>query len=135
MANKDKKTDNLTKKLTTAEILGRRDDFRKRNGLTRELYIPELGYSVSFRKPTSEECRISFGMDDDVSDIYMLSECMVEPNLKDPELLKEFGCIDSPLDIVEKIFSAGEIYNIALAIMKFTGYTSQYDTIEELKNE
>lgn len=134
MENVDKKVEKEIKKLTTAEILGRRDDFRKRSGLTQELFIPELGYSVVFRKPTSEECRISFGMDDDISDLYILSECMTEPNLKDPELLKEFGCIDSPLDIVEKIFSAGEVYNIALAIMKFAGYTSKYDPVNELKN-
>ena len=59
---------------------------------------------------------------------------VVEPNLKDKDLQKAYNCIE-PTDIVGKLFKAGEIGNIATAIMKCAGYESLEAKVhEEIKN-
>ena len=55
-------------------------------------------------------------------------------NLKDKDLQKAYNCIE-PTDIIGKLFKAGEIGNIATAIMKCAGYESLEAKVhEEIKN-
>ena len=54
--------------------------------------------------------------------------------LKDKDLQKAYNCIE-PTDIIGKLFKAGEIGNIATAIMKCAGYESLEAKVhEEIKN-
>ena len=50
----------------------------------------------------------------------ILSECMIEPNLKDKELQAHFGTA-TPKDLAEKIFLGGEIGAIADRIAAISG--------------
>lgn len=52
-----------------------------------------------------------------------------EPNLKDKELQDAFGCT-SPMDIVEVIFKAGEIPQIAIECMKLAGYVGGVEAVK-----
>ena len=58
-----------------------------------------------------------------------------EPDLKDKELQKAFECVE-PMEIVEKVFSAGEITNIALKCIELAGYgqNSIKEIVENTKN-
>nr|WP_285842874.1 hypothetical protein [Metabacillus litoralis] len=67
------------------------------------------------------------------ADPFMVYNIVVEPNLKDPNLQKEFGCVE-PDDIVEKLFESGEISNIAQIGMELAGYKSGVKKVNDLKN-
>jgi hypothetical protein len=67
------------------------------------------------------------------ADTFMVYNIVVEPNLKDSSLQKEFGCVE-PTDIVEKIFESGEISNIATIGMELAGYKSNIQKVKDLKN-
>lgn len=69
------------------------------------------------------------------NDAYIIVNQVVEPNLKDKELLKAFGCAE-PLDIVDKLFEPGEVVSIAKAILKTAGYGTdiKFELHKELKN-
>ncbi|ENZ33289.1 hypothetical protein HMPREF1084_01757 [Clostridium butyricum 60E.3] len=56
--------------------------------------------------------------------VYM---SVIDPNLKDNELLKGYGCKNNPYDIVEKIFTITEIGIIADKIAELNG-------LDEVKN-
>lgn len=59
---------------------------------------------------------------------------VVEPNLRDKELLNHFGCT-TPSDLVKKLFLAGEMGLIANTISELCGVeTSQSEIDEEVKN-
>lgn len=64
----------------------------------------------------------------------MILDNVVEPNLKDKDLQKAYNCVE-PTDIVGKLFKAGEVGNIATAIIKCAGYESLEAKVhEEIKN-
>ncbi len=52
-----------------------------------------------------------------------------EPNLKSQEAQDAFGCAE-PMDIVELIFKAGEIPQIAIECMKLAGYMGGVETVK-----
>lgn len=56
-----------------------------------------------------------------------------EPNLKDKELLKHFGCA-TPNDLVNKLFLPAEIATIADKIGALCGYKDQDEVDNEVKN-
>lgn len=59
---------------------------------------------------------------------------VVEPNLKDKELIKEYGCKANPYDIVEKIFTITEINIIADKIAGLNGI-GEIDNLEDFVEE
>lgn len=66
--------------------------------------------------------------------IYM---SVIDPNLKDNELLKGYGCKNNPYEIVEKIFTITEIGIIADKIAKLNGLDdvkNLEDFVVEIKN-
>lgn len=69
------------------------------------------------------------------NDAYLIVETVVEPNLKDPELQKAFGCRDA-LDVPAALFKPGEVMAISRAIMECAGYAVNIETRvhRELKN-
>ena len=54
---------------------------------------------------------------------YLIINSVVEPDLKDSQLLKAYGCVE-PTDIVRKLFDAGEIVALSRTIMRMAGYNS-----------
>lgn len=69
------------------------------------------------------------------TDIELIYESVVEPDLKDKELQKAYGCV-APSDIVPLLFQTGEIGSIAAALMKCAGYGKSIEARvhEEVKN-
>ena len=55
------------------------------------------------------------------ADMYLVFECVVEPDLKDKSLHEAYGCAD-PIDIVNELFLPGEVAGIADKIMKLGGF-------------
>lgn len=56
-----------------------------------------------------------------------------EPNLKDKDLLKHFGCA-TPNDLIDKLFNFAEITQIAEEISTLCGFKSQDEVDKEVKN-
>ena len=69
------------------------------------------------------------------SDIELIFETTVEPNLKDKDLQQAYGC-QVPSDIVPLIFKAREIGAIAGAILRSAGFGNRIEATihEEIKN-
>ncbi|CAM3133204.1 hypothetical protein PASE110613_17745 [Paenibacillus sediminis] len=53
----------------------------------------------------------------DMADIHLVYNIVIEPNLKDAELQKEFGCAE-PTNIVGLLFRAGEIGALSESVQK-----------------
>ena len=59
-------------------------------------------------------------------------EGIVEPNLKDNELMKHFQC-STPISLVEKLFSM-EVVAIANSIAELSDFATEDKQVEEVKN-
>jgi hypothetical protein len=61
-------------------------------------------------------------------------ECLVDPNLKDPEFIQAAGVADSSA-LLYKCFLAGEIASIAENALKLSGFDADVEEeMEEVKN-
>lgn len=92
--------------------------------------------TITVKKPSRAFVLEALGLSDAAeSDAYMVLNMTAEPNLKDTELQKAYGCMD-PLDIIGKLFDSGEAAAISKAIMKCAGYGDNIkaDVHEEAKN-
>ena len=126
------------KKLTLTDLMKNKEQYQVKDDVTEELYIPRLDASITIRKPERSLCIEGFQMVNDKdqsgkADPFMVYNVVIEPNLKDSKLQKEFGCVE-PTDIVEKIFEAGEIAQIAKAGLDLAGYSKGIDKVKNLKN-
>lgn len=70
--------------------------------------------------------------DDIAGDKYMVVECCVEPNLRDPELLEAYQ-VKEAADICDEIFRAGDASSIARVLMKFSGFKNADDVNASIK--
>lgn len=61
----------------------------------------------------------------------MAVEGVVEPDLKNEELQKHFGC-KTPKDLAEKLFPGGDMAKVGELISELSGFTKETD--EEIKN-
>jgi len=121
-------------KLTLNEIMKRKEALLERDKApkTANLYIKSLDAEIHVEAPSKK--LVNDANDHPNGDDYLVYECVKEPNLKDKELQKEFGCVQ-PLDIVSKIFLPGEIPQIAVALMTLSGYAANgQNTVKEIKN-
>lgn len=123
---------NKNTKLTLSELLRRKEQMLKAKKIkaTKELYIQSIDATITIEEPDGALCRDANEMDAGEGDKYMCYECIKEPNLKSPEVQEAFGCA-VPMDIVEVIFKAGEIPQIAIECMKLAGYMGG---VSEVKN-
>lgn len=62
-----------------------------------------------------------------------IANCLIEPNLNDPEVLKTTG-VDEPWQAISKLFLPGEQELLETAIAECTGFTDGEVDIEEVKN-
>ena len=126
------------KKLTLTDLMKEKEKYQVKDDVTEDLYIKRLDASITIRKPERSLCFESFQISNDDNQIgkadpYLVYNIVVEPNLKDSQLQKEFGCVE-PIDIVEKIFETGEISNIAQVGLDLAGYNKSIDRVKDLKN-
>ena len=120
-------------KITLKDLLQRKEAIRsKRTNETKSLYIRSLDGVITIQKPDRTLCLDAIGMDQE-GDAYMVYNCVTEPNLKDPDLQQEYGCV-TPMEIVEKLFEPGEIANIAKESVELAGYGDSVTAVDEIKN-
>lgn len=122
---------NKNMKLTLAELLRRKEQMleSKKTKKTLDLYVKSIDATITIEEPTGALCRDANDMEPGEGDKYMCYECIVEPNLKDAEVQKQFGCTN-PMDIVDVIFAPGEIPQITIECMKLAGYMGGVETVK-----
>ena len=122
---------NKNTKLTLAELLRRKEQMleSKETKKTLDLYVKSIDAVITVEEPSGALCRDANDMESGEGDKYMCYECIVEPNLKDAEVQKQFGCTN-PMDIVDVIFAPGEIPQIAIECMKLAGYMGGVEAVK-----
>jgi hypothetical protein len=120
-------------KLTLKDLISKKEQVLNGKKKTADLYIKSLDSIITIEKPTIETVidasKIDTGAE---SDKYLVYHCIVEPNLKDKELQKAYGCVE-PTEIL-KIFEDGEISSIAKECMNLAGYGGSVSVVNDLKN-
>ncbi|WP_251455280.1 phage tail assembly chaperone [Veillonella intestinalis] len=105
------------------ELIAKKEELEAKKSIKYDL-VTSIG-TITVAKPS--ESLVAEALDlSDGSDEYLIINSVVEPNLKDKELLEAFNCA-SPFDIVGKLFDGGEIVAISKAIMKTAGYGTQIE--------
>ena len=128
----------VKKKLSVTELIKDKEKFLPKDNVTQDIYVERLDATVTIRKPERTLVLDTLELADDknydgVPDEYFIYNIITEPDLKDPELQKAYGCVE-PTDIIAKIFEIGEVTDMAKAGMKLGGYSSSATAVEDLKN-
>lgn len=118
------------KKLTLIDLIKEKEKYQVKTGTKKELYLDQLDATITILQP--DRSMVLDAIESE-SDDYMVYNIVIEPNLKDAELQKAYGCVE-PMDIVSKIFDPGTISGIAKAGLKLAGYESNVKAVEDLKN-
>jgi hypothetical protein len=129
----------LSNNLTIKDLIERKEQIKNKKQKTEKLYIESLGGNIRVKEPSGVLCNEVFMMAQDPdrgdrSDAHMVYNCVIEPNLKDQELQKEFGCVE-PTDIVDMLFKPGEAAAISTHCVQMAGYSDGLKKVEDdLKN-
>lgn len=128
-----------TKKITVTDLLKEKEKYQVKSDLREDVYIERLNGHITIQKPERSLVLEAISMDDDQeqkenADPFFVYNIVVDPNLKDQELLSAYGCVE-PLDIVTKLFEPGEIVQIAQIGMGLAGYNGKgVGLVKDLKN-
>lgn len=119
-------------KLTLDELIRRKEQVlaSKAKPVTAQMYIPSLDGTVILKAADSGIIEDVGDMSANEGNIHTVYNCVTEPNLKDRELQKAYGC-NEPTDIVEKLFNAGEIGTLAQKAVELAGFDGK---TKEIKN-
>lgn len=126
-------------KITIADLLAKKEQLKNKKPKTQTLYVESLGGEIVIQEPDDSIAieALEMTQDDeqkDLADPYLVYNCVIEPNLKDPTLQSEFGCAE-PTDIPKIVFKSGEIATIGGFALKLAGYGSGVRAVDEkLKN-
>lgn len=118
------------KKLTLTELIEKKEKYTAKEDVTTELYLDQLDATVTIMKPERQTVLDAIESE---SDDYLVYSMLVEPDLKDKELQKAYGCKE-PMDIVAMIFDPGTVTGIARHGLKLSGFESNVTVVENLKN-
>lgn len=121
--------------LTIEDILNRKEFYKSRHDKTTKLELGNLGRYIEV-KPISDEVTEAVNEmienDSEDADRYALFHCCVSPDLSDSRLKDAFGAV-TPLDVVDAIFTTGEIRGVAQKLMEISGYNT-VEIIDDIKN-
>lgn len=117
----------MSNKVTVKSLLAKKEELKNKKKQTLTLYVESLGGEITVEEPSRALSMEAIGMSQDPvtadkADAHMVYNCVVEPNLRDPELQQEFGCVE-PTDIVDMIFRAGDIVSISGYALELSGYS------------
>lgn len=129
-----KKTKETPVKITLKDLIARKQEIKNKKKEKRDLYIKSLDSVITVLKPDADLCLDSMDMEGNEGNDYLVYNCVVEPNLKDVELHKEYGVEENPMQIVHEIFDNGEVTSIANECLKFSGYVDSVKVVEDIKN-
>ena len=113
------------KVLTQAEINQINDNYRKRSMATDKKGNPLIAMGEVVWKTEKDSAKASR---------HMIVEALQYPNLKDPELMKHYNCIDvteMPLLVFSK---ADEYQHVSRIVMQALGLASSVSDDEDLKD-
>lgn len=129
----------MTKVLNIGELIQQKAKYKLGGEAKKaELKIERLNSNVIIEIPDTALCMDALNQKDDDSgkkaDDYLVYTIMKEPNLKDKELQEAYDCVE-PTDILEQIFTRGEIADIAAFALDNAGFKrGTVKVVEELKN-
>ncbi len=128
----------MGKKLTIKDLIAQKEKLKKKERRTQDLYVESLDANITIQEPSRDVAIEGMEMaqegKSDEADVYIVYHTVIEPNLKDPELQKEFGCVE-PTDIVLPLFRSGEIASIAGHALQLAGYGQGVKKVDrDLKN-
>lgn len=124
----------MAKKVTLKDLIGNKDNIQGRREETRELFIKSLDGVITIKKPNRQLCLDAIDMEDSMNaDVFVVYNCVIEPNLKDTELHKAYGVVE-PDEIVTTIFEPGEISNISRECLVLAGYSNSVEIVDDIKN-
>lgn len=118
-------------KLTLAALIDKAKAPRQKK--TAALNIPSLGGEIIVQEPDFELFNEALELAGKGGDEYLIYNSVLEPNLRDAQLQQVYGCSE-PTDIVRKVFSDGEVAQIARQIIELGGYRNTVKVVEEIKN-
>lgn len=113
------------KVLTQAEINQINDNYRKRSMATDKKGNPLIAMGEVVWKTEKDSAKASR---------HMIVEALQYPNLKDPELMKHYNCIDvteMPLLVFSK---ADEYQHVSRIVMQALGLASSVNDDEDMKD-
>lgn len=106
--------------ISIADLIAKKEDIEKAKKAKYDIKT-SIG-TLTVKKPTAALVAEANELDDG-SEEYLIINSVVEPDLKEPQLLKAYGCVE-PTDIVHKLFDAGEIVALSRTIMSKAGYNA-----------
>lgn len=128
----------MTKKLTLIDLIKDKEKIQPKDNVSKGIFVDRLGASISIRRAERSLVLDTLELSNDPeyegnADEFFLYSIITEPNLKDPDLQKTYGCVE-PVDIISKVFEIGEISGIAREGMKLAGYYDTVTPVDDLKN-
>lgn len=134
------KNEQERKVLSLKELIQNKVKYQRQDGgEIKTLEIERLGADISIETPSKEFLVDVIDMTNDKdkakqADAYLVYSLVKEPNLKDKELQEAYDCSE-PTDVVEKIFTPGEIGGIVEFAFKSAGMEKGgVKVVEEIKN-
>ena len=123
------------KKLTLADIIAKKEQILDSKKKVGNIFIKSLDGYIVAEKPDraliADAQEMENGME---SNVHIVYNCIVEPNLKDKDIQKEFG-VHTPKELLQVIMNDGEIGDVAAELMKLAGYgNTGVELVKDLKN-
>ena len=106
--------------ISIADLIAKKEDIRRAKKAKYDIKT-SIG-TLTVKKPTASLVAETNELEDG-NEEYLIINSVVEPDLKEPQLLKAYGCIE-PTDIERKLFDAGEIMALSRTIMSTAGYNA-----------
>lgn len=99
------------------------------------VYVEELNNNIVLQEPTRQMFMDLDSIEDgEQSDLHFLSQCIIEPRLNTPELLKSAGVPDV-IELLKKLLKHSTRQSLAKAAISLSGYDgSGVRVIEQIKN-
>ena len=102
-----------------------------------EIYIKRLDATIKAKEPDNTLILESIDIlkeDAHESDLHLVYNSIIEPNIKDSTLHDTYN-VSRPVEILDEIFTLGEISNISKTLLKNSGYEdNSVKLVEDIKN-
>ncbi|MGE7828964.1 phage tail assembly chaperone [Paenibacillus sp. NPDC093718] len=129
----------MSKNVTVTSLIKKKEKLKNKTNKQVKLFVPSLDGEITVKAPDKALILEALEIADKDNTVdpneYLVLECCVEPNLKDPKLLAEFG-YDTPLQLISSgdIFDQGEIISIADFLSELAGLNSKVTLVDNVKN-
>lgn len=121
-------------KLTLDELIRRKEQILAQKEMKKkaELYVESLDAVITVTAPDRETVSDVLDMPTYEQSSYLAYQCITEPSMK--AAAKEFGC-DIPMNVIDIIFTPGEVEQIAKLTLELAGYKEgQVTQVDAIKN-